>query len=79
MTAGIFTVVLAPFFIILSMIVYMYIEDIPGKQFIKDNEKFKKKVIKLKEKTQEKLDKETDNSKKTTPVPEEQEKPQPEP
>ena len=61
---GVFTVALAPFFIILSVIVYMYIDTIPETQFKKDNEKFKKKVIKLKEKTQEKLDKETDPKKK---------------
>ena len=63
-TTGVFTVVLAPFFIILSVIIYMYIDTIPESQFKKDNEKFKMKVIKLKEKTQEKLDKETDPKKK---------------
>lgn len=63
-TTGVFTVVLFPFFIILSVIIYMYIDTIPNSQFKKDNEKFKKKVIKLKEKTQEKLDKETDPKKK---------------
>ena len=63
-TTGVFTIVLSPFFIILSVILYMYIDTIPGTQFKKDNEKFKKKVIKLKEKSQEKLDKETDHKKK---------------
>jgi len=64
-TTGAFTVALAPFLFILSLMIFVYIHDIPRSQFNKDNEKFKKKVIKLKEKTQEKLDKETDNSKKT--------------
>ena len=64
-TTGAFTIVLFPFLFVLCLILYMYIETIPRSQFNKDNEKFKKKVIKLKEKTQEKLDKETDNSKKT--------------
>lgn len=63
-TTGAFTVALAPFLFILSLMVFGYIHDIPRSQFKKDNEKFKKKVNKLKEKTQEKLDKETDNSKK---------------